>query len=74
MEPIEKTLKLDILNTDETLEKNHAICNMNKYEMYDPKTDKLKKVSNLYGRQAKAIYKKYMNILGWDRKRSYLWG
>jgi hypothetical protein len=47
---------------------------MNKYEMYDPKTDKLKKVSNLYGRQAKAIYKKYMNILGWDRKRSYLWG
>ena len=39
---------------------------MNKYEMYDPKTDKLKKVSNLYGRQAKAIYKNYINILGWE--------
>ena len=39
---------------------------MNKYEMYDPKTDKLKKVSNLYGRQAKAIYKNYMQILGWE--------
>ena len=39
---------------------------MTKFKLYDPKTDKLKTVPNLYSRQARAIYKNYITELGWD--------
>ena len=36
-----------------------------KYELYNPQTGKLSKVSSLYGQQAKHIYRATMEEFGW---------
>lgn len=37
-----------------------------RYELYNPYTDKVSKVSSLYGRRAKEIYRGYIDILDWE--------
>ena len=59
-------IREQIIYKDATAKINRTICNMTKFKLYDPKTDKLKTVPNLYSRQARAIYKNYITELGWD--------